>query len=70
MWPFNRAPSHANFSVEPFIGTMLAVILGEAVTVKLLIAGGCMALGIWLHLTEHHAHEHTHEELVHDHERP
>lgn len=62
------ARTGAYFSVAPFIGAALAVLLGEHVTATLLLAGAFMAIGIWLHLTEHHAHEHTHEELEHEHE--
>lgn len=62
------ARTGAYFSVAPFIGAVLAVLLGEPVTLPLLVAGALMALGIWLHLTEHHAHEHKHEEMEHEHE--
>ncbi|MBA5687075.1 DMT family transporter [Rugamonas apoptosis] len=62
------ARTGAYFSIAPFIGALLAVLLGEPVTVTMLVAGALMALGIWLHLTEHHAHVHTHEELEHEHE--
>lgn len=30
-------------------------------------AGLLMALGVWLHVRERHAHEHTHEPLMHSH---
>ena len=62
------ARTGAYFSVAPFIGALLAILMGEPVTLTLVIAGALMALGIWLHLTEHHEHEHTHEELPHEHE--
>ncbi|MBC3937046.1 DMT family transporter [Undibacterium rugosum] len=62
------ARTGAYFSIAPFIGAILAVLLGEPVTAPLLLAGSLMALGIWLHLTEHHEHEHTHEEMEHEHE--
>ncbi|MBV5317645.1 MAG: EamA family transporter [Desulfobulbaceae bacterium] len=62
------ARTGAYFSVAPFFGAVLAVALGEPVTMPLLIAGGLMMLGIWLHLTENHEHEHVHEVLEHDHE--
>ncbi|MCW3478898.1 DMT family transporter [Neisseriaceae bacterium JH1-16] len=62
------ARTGAYFSVAPFFGALLAIGLGEPVTVPLLIAGGLMALGIWLHLTERHEHEHTHEAMEHEHE--
>ncbi|TAJ77830.1 MAG: DMT family transporter [Gallionellaceae bacterium] len=61
------ARTGAYFSVAPFFGTLLAVLMGEPVTLPLLIAGGLMALGVWLHLTEHHEHRHIHEALRHDH---
>jgi drug/metabolite transporter (DMT)-like permease len=62
------ARTGAYFSVAPFFGTALAVAMGEQVTVPLLIAGGFMILGIWLHLTERHEHEHGHGSLEHEHE--
>lgn len=63
------ARTGAYFSVAPFVGALVALpLLGEAVTLRLLIAGGLMALGVWLHLTERHAHQHRHEALEHEHE--
>lgn len=62
------ARTGAYFSIAPFLGTVLALAMGEPVTWPLLIAGGLMAFGIWLHLTERHAHEHTHEAMEHEHE--
>jgi len=62
------ARTGAYFSVAPFFGAVLAVLMGEAVTMPLLVAGALMAIGTWLHLTEHHTHKHTHEEILHDHE--
>jgi drug/metabolite transporter (DMT)-like permease len=62
------ARTGAYFSVAPFFGTILALAMGDPVTVPLLIAGGLMAFGIWLHLTERHVHEHTHEAIEHEHE--
>jgi hypothetical protein len=62
------ARTGAYFSTAPFVGGILSVILWhEPVTVTLLAAGGLMALGVWLHLTEHHIHEHPHEPLSHAH---
>ena len=61
------ARAGAYFSVAPFFGAVLAIILGEAVTIPLLIAAALMGLGIWLHLTERHEHEHTHEVITHEH---
>jgi drug/metabolite transporter (DMT)-like permease len=63
------ARTGAYFSVAPFFGAMLAiVVLGEPVTLPLLLAGLLMAAGVWLHLTEDHAHEHPHDALEHVHE--
>lgn len=62
------ARAGAYYSVAPFFGATLAVLMGEQVTPGLVLAGALMAFGIWLHLTERHEHEHTHEELAHAHE--
>jgi drug/metabolite transporter (DMT)-like permease len=63
------ARTGAYFSVAPFFGALLAVAgLSEPVTTGLLAAGALMALGVWLHLTEHHGHAHRHEPLEHEHE--
>ncbi|MCB1737951.1 MAG: DMT family transporter [Gammaproteobacteria bacterium] len=62
------ARTGAYFSVAPFFGALLAVGLGEPITNSLLVAGGLMAIGTGLHLTERHDHLHTHEPLTHDHE--
>ncbi|CAA9889828.1 Permease of the drug/metabolite transporter (DMT) superfamily [Candidatus Methylobacter favarea] len=62
------ARTGAYFSVAPFFGAVLAIALGETLTLPLLAAGALMALGVWLHLTERHGHEHLHEALEHEHE--
>jgi drug/metabolite transporter (DMT)-like permease len=62
------ARTAAYFSTAPFLGAIAAVLaLGEPVTVGLLVAGALMAIGVWLHLTEHHEHEHGHESQAHAH---
>eukprot|EP01035_Chromulina_nebulosa_P015732 gene15732-biopygen13404 len=62
------ARTGAYFSLAPFIGACLAVLaLHEPVTPSLLVAGGLMAFGLWLHLSERHGHEHVHEPLEHEH---
>ena len=61
------ARTGAYFSVAPFFGALLALLMGEPVTTSLLIAGALMALGAWLHLTERHGHAHEHEALSHAH---
>ncbi|TSE01340.1 DMT family transporter [Mesorhizobium intechi] len=62
------ARTGAYYSLAPFIGALLAIVmLGDAVTLKLLVAGLLMAVGLWLHLSERHEHEHDHEALEHEH---
>jgi len=62
------ARTGAYFSTAPFVGALLSLALfGDKVTIWLALAAGLMALGVWLHLTERHAHEHVHEALEHEH---
>ncbi len=62
------ARTGAYFSLAPFVGAVLAVLLlGEPLSARLLLAGGLMGLGLWLHLSERHDHEHVHEALEHEH---
>ena len=62
------ARTGAYFSLAPFFGGLIAVlVLREPVTVQLVTAGVLMAIGVWLHLTERHEHEHSHEEMAHEH---
>lgn len=62
------ARTGAYFSTAPFFGAALAVLLGEPITARLVVAGLLMAIGVWLHLTERHDHLHTHMPLGHEHE--
>ena len=62
------ARTGAYFSVAPFFGALLAIgLLGEPVTAQWLAAGALMAVGVVLHLTEQHGHEHQHTLLEHSH---
>jgi ABC-type nickel/cobalt efflux system permease component RcnA len=62
------ARTGAYFSLAPFIGAVLGILLWrEPVTIGLLSAAALMGLGLWLHLTERHVHPHTHEALEHAH---
>jgi drug/metabolite transporter (DMT)-like permease len=62
------ARTGAYFSLAPFIGAGLAIVLWrEPVTPLFLLAALLMGLGLWLHLTERHEHEHAHELLEHAH---
>lgn len=63
------ARTGAYFSVAPFFGAALALsMLGERPGIAFWLAAGLMALGVWLHLSEHHEHAHVHNELEHAHE--
>lgn len=62
------ARASAYFSVAPLLGAVVAVpVFAEPVTWQLTVAGLLMAVGIWLHVSEHHSHAHTHEVLEHSH---
>jgi drug/metabolite transporter (DMT)-like permease len=62
------ARTSAYFATAPFMGALGAVVaLGDPVTVQLAGAGVLMAAGVWLHLTEQHAHQHIHAALRHAH---
>jgi len=61
------ARTGAYFSIAPFFGALSALLLGER-SLCHSWSPGLMAIGIWLHLTEHHEHEHSHRLLEHEHE--
>jgi len=62
------ARTGAYFSLAPFAGATLSILmLGDAISLGLVIAGILMAIGLWLHLAERHEHEHVHEEAEHEH---
>src|SRR5258707_1649971 len=62
------ARTGAYFSTAPFIGAALSLmILHEQPSFLFWIAGALMVLGLWLHLTERHAHLHHHEPSDHEH---
>jgi drug/metabolite transporter (DMT)-like permease len=63
------ARTGAYFSTAPFAGAVVSLaVLGEPVDLPLIVAAGLMASGVWLHLTEHHAHRHAHSPMDHEHE--
>src|SRR5262249_21339568 len=62
------ARTGAYFSLAPFVGALVSLILlQEPLSLSLIVAAGLMGLGVWLHLTERHEHEHYHEPMEHDH---
>jgi len=62
------ARTGAYFATAPFAGALLALAFGSApLGVPLVLAGALMALGVWLHATERHEHEHIHPAEEHEH---
>lgn len=62
------ARTGAYFSLAPFIGALLAIVLfREPMTLQLLVAGLLMGIGLWLHLAERHEHDHSHDAEEHEH---
>ncbi len=62
------ARAGAYFSVAPFFGAALAVLIqGDAISFQFVAAALLMAAGVWLHLTERHGHLHVHELQDHTH---
>lgn len=62
------ARTGAYFSMAPFVGAVLSVMLfGEPVTQRLFAAAVLMGAGLVLHLVEHHEHPHRHDPVRHDH---
>lgn len=62
------ARTGAYFSIAPFIGAVVALaLLNEETTLAFWLASALMALGVWLHLTEHHEHLHEHQPIEHRH---
>ncbi|AKV00848.1 Permease of the drug/metabolite transporter (DMT) superfamily [Labilithrix luteola] len=55
------------FASAPFFGAALAWLLGEPATWSAWLGGALMIVGLVLHLTERHAHVHTHEPVEHEH---
>ena len=62
------ARTGAYFSLAPFIGAVIAILIfHDHLTLQLCAAGLLMAFGLYLHLAERHAHDHTHEAMEHEH---
>lgn len=56
------------FAAAPFVGVIVALATGAPWPgPSLALAGGLMAVGIWLHVTERHRHAHSHVPMEHDH---
>jgi drug/metabolite transporter (DMT)-like permease len=55
------------FASAPFCGALLAWALGEPAGAYAIAAGAIMAIGLALHMTERHEHQHAHDSLEHEH---
>jgi len=60
------------FAIAPFVGAALSWLLGDAsgghsASLGAVIAVPLFAVGVWLHLTEHHHHAHSHVAVTHEH---
>ena len=65
---FGAARTGSVFAFAPFVGALLAFLLGERSGSAWMLAGAVlMATGIVLHLVESHGHEHEHDETEHEH---
>lgn len=66
---FGAARTGSVFAFAPFIGAFLAFLLGDrSVDWGMGIGGLLMLLGVVVHLSESHEHEHAHDELTHEHQ--
>ena len=62
------ARTGAYFSVAPFFGAATAmIILSERPGTVFWLAAAMMGVGVWLHVTERHAHRHRHDPTTHRH---
>ena len=62
------ARTGAYFSVAPLFGVIISLVLWPDMPGGLFWAAAVlMGLGVWLHLSEQHAHPHTHQVLEHSH---
>lgn len=56
------------FALAPFVGAAVAWILGDRdATVLTALASAGFGVGVYLHVSEQHAHLHVHEPKIHEH---
>jgi EamA-like transporter family len=62
------ARTGAYFSLAPFVGALVAIVLlHDPLSFKLVLSGALMGFGLWMHLAERHEHEHEHDAFEHEH---
>ena len=65
---FGAARTASVFAFAPFVGALLAVVLGDRGISPWMLGGAALMLaGIWIHLSEAHSHDHTHDAVEHSH---
>ncbi len=65
---FGAARTGSVFAFAPFVGAVVAGVLGERSASPWMFGGAALMIaGIVLHLAEAHGHEHEHEETEHEH---
>ncbi len=65
---FGAARTGSVFAFAPFVGAVVAVLMGEAPGGPWMYGGAALMIaGIFLHLMERHSHEHEHHPLEHEH---
>jgi drug/metabolite transporter (DMT)-like permease len=65
---FGAARTGSVFACAPFIGALVAWLLGDRSAGPWMVAGATlMVAGIVLHLAERHTHEHAHDPIEHEH---
>jgi drug/metabolite transporter (DMT)-like permease len=65
---FGVARTASVFAAAPFVGAALALALGErGGGIAFVCGAAAVAAGVWLHVSEQHAHEHRHAALRHEH---
>jgi len=56
------------FALAPFVGAAMAWVLGDRdASVLTALAAAGFAVGVYLHISEQHAHEHAHDPAEHEH---
>ncbi|MEO7157249.1 MAG: DMT family transporter [Vicinamibacterales bacterium] len=62
------ARAGAYYAIAPFFGALYAIVVQrEPLTMTVAAAGALMVFGIWLHVSERHAHRHVHGMQRHAH---
>ena len=65
---FGAARTGSVFAFAPFIGAIVALILGDrSWSLGMAVGGILMLAGVALHLAESHDHEHRHDAMEHEH---